>query len=581
MADSLSDAFLEQLRDACPIEEIVGQYVNMKPLGSSRAVGLCPFHIEKSPSFVVYSHTQSFYCFGCQIGGDVVSFVKRIENLDYIGTLKFLAEKAGIPFPSHQKTDFPNTNAKLIQINREAAKFFYKSLKESAEAIAYLREKRHLHPSTIVKFGIGFAPNNWHSLEQHLHNGLGFETKQLLEARLLAVGKSNSTYDVFRNRIIFPIRNTKSEIVGFGGRVLDESQPKYLNSQDSTVFKKRDNLFNINLAKNSKKIILVEGYLDAISIVQAGFENVVATLGTAITTNQAKLLSFYANEVVLAYDSDTAGKLATAKAINILNEAGIATKVLDLLEFKDPDEYIKKRGTVRFGNAVSASVDALDFKLNSLKARFDLAESAGKAAFLKAAAELFAQINNGIVREVYLSKTSAELGVDKQVIAAYTEKLRKINRKKDDTRKQRDTQKNLTVGVRTLKQIPVGCIKSEELIICSLYNDPQLLELLRSRCPAEIFPSPNKDIYKLLLIHLENERPVNISTITQQNESALQQLSGILARNCDCLLDKRGVLECVDTLRRFYTQEQVANISDMSAEELKQHFENISNCKKS
>jgi DNA primase len=573
---------LEQLHDACPIEEIVSSYVEIKPNGNSRFVGLCPFHIEKTPSFVVYTNTRSFYCFGCQVGGDVVSFVKKIENLDYIGALKFLAGKAGIPFPYERDADFSNDYSKMVQLNREAARFFHESLKNNKQAMAYLLQKRQLQPKTIVKFGLGFAPDNWDSLKLHLCN-LGFPTERMLAAKLLVRGKNNSLYDVFRNRVMFPIINTRSEIVGFGGRVLGDGQPKYLNSSDSMVFKKRDNLFNINLAKKSKSIILVEGYLDAISVVQAGFENVVATLGTALTENQAKLLSLYADEVILAYDSDNAGKMATAKAMKILTEADINVKVLNLADLKDPDEYIKNKGTVRFKRALSSSVDAVDFKLNELKSKFDVNTSAGKVNFLKAVSELLSTINNRIVREVYLSKICLELAVDKQVIARYIDSLQKAKIKRDNKKEQRELQNKLVRNSRVnalRKRAPEGCIRSEELIIWALYNDPSLFSLLKANCPPEFFTSDNKDIYILMLNRLENNLPLSVSGVAEENELLLNRFSGILARNFNSKLGEAGVVECIDTLRKFYNKEHISEVLNMNEQELEDYFAALSKNKK-
>lgn len=580
--DLLPNSFLEQLKASSPIEGIVGSYVELKPLGGNKQVGLCPFHAEKSPSFVVYSATQSFYCFGCQTGGDAISFIKKIENLDYMGALKVLANKAGIAVPTAEQSDFSNLNAKILRANKEAARFFHETLKKTDHAMDYLQRKRGIRPETIKKFGLGFAPESWNALERHLHS-LGFSTKELLESNLLISGKNNSIYDAFRNRIMFPIMNSGSEVIAFGGRVLDESQPKYLNSYDSLVFKKSNSLFNINIAKNSKQILLVEGYLDAISVVQAGFANVVATLGVALTTNQAKLISIYANEVILAYDSDEAGQAATLKAIDILGNAGLEVKVLDLSNLKDPDEYIKKRGVIRFKDAISSSVDALDFKLDRLKNEFDINTTSGKTTFLKAAAELLSKIQNKISREVYLGKICSELDVDKQVISSYVSNLIKTRIRKDTQKEQKNIRLNLTASKRinpTQTKIPINCIKSEELIIRSLYGNPDLFETLKANCPPEIFVSPNKEMYALLLDRLEQGLQLHIPCITDEDSATVSRLSEILAQNFDSQLDESGILECIGTLQKLNRKKEAADISKMSAEELKRYMDDISNCKK-
>lgn len=583
----LPNSFLEQLKDSSPIEGVVSSYVELKPIGGSKQIGLCPFHAEKSPSFVVYSSTQSFYCFGCRTGGDVISFIKKIENLDYMGALKVLANRAGIAIPAVEQTDSSNLNAAILRANKEAAKFFHETLKKTDRAMDYLQRERGIRPEIIKKFGLGFSPESWDALGQHLRN-LGFSTKELLESKLLAKGKNNSVYDVFRNRIMFPIMNSRFEVIAFGGRVLNEGQPKYLNSYDSPVFKKSNSLFNINLAKNNlaknnKQIILVEGYLDVISVVQAGFENVVATLGVALTTNQAKLLSVYADVVILAYDSDKAGQAATLKAIDILEIAGIDVKVLDLSGCKDPDEYIKKRGAIRFKDAIFSSVAALDFKLNKLKSEFDVDTTSGKASFLKAATELLSNVQSKISREVYLSKICSELNVDKQAIASHVGNLIKTRIKKGVQKEQKDIRRNLTaksqIGQSQAK-VPVNCIKSEELIIRSLYGNPDLFEMLKANCPPEIFVSPNKEIYVLLLDRLEKGLQLHISCITEKGSATLARLSEILAQNFDLQLDRNGILECVETLQKQKRKKEAADILKMNAEELRKYMNDISNYKK-
>ncbi|MDR1260518.1 MAG: DNA primase [Oscillospiraceae bacterium] len=579
MINLISRFFLEQLKNSCPVEEIVSSYLNLKPLGNNKFVGLCPFHSEKTPSFVVYSATQSFFCFGCQVGGDVVSFIKKMESLDYVGALKFLANKSGIGFPEDEIGGF-NFGTRILSANKEAARFFHGVLKETDFAMNYLKKERKVCQRTVVKFGLGFAPKSWDSLGKHLFSK-GFSLEELLAAKLLTKAQNGSIYDIFRNRIIFPIINSRAEVLGFGGRVLDESRPKYLNSYDSLVFKKSNNLFNINLAKKSKQIILVEGYFDAISIVQAGFGNVVATLGTALTINQAKLISVYAEEVILAYDSDEAGVAATYKAMNILNGVGLATKVLDLSNFKDPDEYIKNRGDIRFKMALANSVDAIDFKLNNFKVQFDINTSAGKVAFLKAAAALLAQLNNRLTRDVYLGKISSEMGIDKQILMSHVNNLIKIHIKKRKSIEQKNIARNFVGNKRPRSAGNTTClVKSEELIIRSLYGNNSLFEILKSNCPFELFVSENKDIYEVLMYNIEHQLPVEMPCITGLNSDLLAVLSRILAKNFDFQLDFNGILECVKTLKKAKQQLNAAGVSKMAAEELKGYIEDLAKQKR-
>ena len=577
----ISDFFLEQLKNACRIEEIINSYVELKPSGGGRFVGLCPFHAEKTPSMMVYTNTQSFYCFGCGAGGDVISFIMKIENLEYIDALKFLSQRAKIDFIEDENNlGQQNIKKRLLAANIVAAKLFYKNLLNSAEVKRYLMRERKLKVETIKKFGLGFAPADYFNLTQHMLN-LGFSVDELLEAKLVTRGNGKKIYDVFRNRIMIPIINTKSEIIGFGGRALGDFKPKYLNSKDSLLFKKTNNLFNLNLAKAEKTdtIILVEGYFDAIAIVQAGVNNVVATLGTALTTKQAQIISMYAKRVVLSYDSDQAGIDATRRAVNILSELGLQVDILNLGVYKDPDEFIKNNGSVRFKNAVNSSVAALDFEFNAIKNKFDLQNTQDKSQFLKEVAAWLSKINNQLDREVFISKISTEQNIDHQVLSSYVNNLIKRRIKSKEKAVQNKAVKQLiskTFKSANNKEIPQKYVISEELIICTLYKNPDFFQFLNQVCPSGLFITENATIYNVLLKRLQESQPIEITCLNSElDQNSIEKLSGILARNNDIMLNKDIVLECVNNLERYKQESMELKASQMSGEELKQYLEEI------
>lgn len=577
----ISDFFLEQLKNTCRIEEIINSYVELKPSSGGRFVGLCPFHAEKTPSMMVYTSTQSFYCFGCGAGGDVISFIMKIENLEYIEALKFLSQRAKIDFIEDENNLVQkNIKKRLLAANVAAAKFFYKNLLNSAETKRYLMRERKLKVETIKKFGLGFAPAGSLNLTKHMLS-LGFSVDELLEAKLVARGSGKKVYDIFRNRIMIPIINTKSEIIGFGGRAIGDFKPKYLNSKDSLLFKKTNNLFNLNLAKIEKTdtMILVEGYFDAIAIVQAGFNNVVATLGTALTTKQAQIISIYAKRVVLSYDSDQAGVNATGRAVNILSELGLQVDVLNLGAYKDPDEFIKNNGSVRFKNAINSSVAALDFEFNTIKNKFDLQKTQDKSQFLKEVATWLSKINNQLDREVFISKISTEQNIDHQVLNSYVNNLIKRRIKSKEKAVQNNAVKQLiskTVNEENSQRIPQKYIISEELIICALYKNPDFFQLLNEICPGDLFITKNAIIYNVLLERLKELQAIEITCLNSVlDQNSIEKLSGILARNSNILLNKDIVLECVNNLKKYKQEETELKVSQMSGEELKQYFKEI------
>ena len=341
----LPESFLDTLRMSNDIANVMSSYVELKRAGRDYVCS-CPFHSERTPSCHVYTETQSFYCFGCGAGGDVINFIRLIEHYDYMDSVKYLAQRAGLSMPDEMNDGGVSKRTRLLAMNREAARYFRDVLlsPEGREGLDYLAA-RQLTPNTIRKYGLGFAPDGWHNLHYFLRQK-GYTDDEMEEGALL-VRRNNSVYDKFRKRVMFPIIDIRGNVIAFGGRTREKDAPaKYLNSDETMVFRKRENLFSLNFAKNTKEkfLILCEGYMDVISLNQAGFDSAVATLGTAITPQQANKMKHYAPEVVISYDSDGAGQNATMKAINLLSEAGVRARVLNIPDAKDPDEYIKNFG---------------------------------------------------------------------------------------------------------------------------------------------------------------------------------------------------------------------------------------------
>ena len=403
---------IEEIVARTDINDIIGSYVTLKRAGSNMN-GLCPFHSERTPSFTVFSKSNSFYCFGCGAGGDAISFIMRAENLDYPSAIEFLANRVGVTIPQDKNeiAQMGMSRKRVYEMNLAAAKFFRENLFDKEvgyEAMNYLAGQRKLSPAVIKRFGLGFAPNNFWALTNHMRS-LGFTEQELIDGFLCGRSqKSGKLYDYFRNRVIFPIIDVTGNVIAFGGRVMDDSKPKYLNSSDTPGFKKSKNLFALNYAKNhcSEQIILCEGYMDVIALHAAGVENAVATLGTALTSEQARMLTKYTKKVILLYDSDDAGQRATDRAIQILNEVGLEVRILKLNNAKDPDEYIRKFGAERFKALLGESRTGFDFKVSRAIAGLDLSLPDDKIKASKAICDIIAESNSSVEREVFLSKAS-------------------------------------------------------------------------------------------------------------------------------------------------------------------------------
>ncbi len=439
----LSDVFLEQLRMACPIETVMSSYVPLIRRGRTLVCN-CPFHSEKTPSCTVYPDQQNFHCYGCGAGGDVITFIRQIENLGFMDAVELLAKRGGLTIPeSKEEARRSRIRARTLEINRETANFYFRNLLGTNKTgLSYFAE-RGLSPATVKKYGLGFAPDAWDTLAKHLKKK-GFSEEELVTAGVCHRSKKGGIYDVFRNRVMFPIVDVRGYVIGFGGRVMDNSTPKYLNTSQTPVFDKGRNLFSLNFAKeaSSNVMILAEGYMDVIAIHQAGFPNVVATLGTAITPEQARKISQYASEVIIAYDSDGAGQKATQKAIAHFGEVGLNARILHITDAKDPDEYIKKFGADRFRLLLEQSGDAIVFQMERCKYGLDMKKESDVGKWLNRLVDVLGNVPNRLTRDVYISKAAAEANISadelrKQVDRSMQQTRRKQKKENWDNIKQK------------------------------------------------------------------------------------------------------------------------------------------------
>ena len=463
------------------IEEVISSYVTLKRAGSNYS-GLCPFHSEKTPSFTVFSGTKSFYCFGCGAGGDVITFIMKAENLDYPAALEFLARRAGITIPQGgNQNEKGISRTRIFEMNLAAAKFFRECLFDSKygkEALEYLSVKRKLSGAVIKHFGLGYSPNDFGMLTDHMKRK-GFSEEELMIGFLC--GKSQKTgrpYDYFRNRVMFPIIDVSGNVIAFGGRVMDDSKPKYLNTSDTPGFKKSKNLFALNFAKKNcaEQIILCEGYMDVIALHAAGFENAVATLGTAITSEQARLISKYTKNVVISYDMDEAGRKAADKAMRLFSEVEVDVKVLRMNGAMDPDEYIKTYGADKFRQLLGKSQSGFEYKLDGVLSKYDVSLPEDK---IKAADELcriIATVYSGVERSVYIAAVADKLGLTTDVVKNDVERIRTSLIRQYKSKEGRDVQLSAkNVGDRinpdAMKNIQAAAAEEAILGLMLLYDD--------------------------------------------------------------------------------------------------------------
>ena len=578
-----SDEFLSELRMRCDIEQIISSYVPLRRRGKN-LVGLCPFHNEKTPSFTVYPETESFYCFGCAAGGEVISFIRRIENLDYVEAVRFLCERAGMNMPEDgYDTSLAQKRKRMYEINREAARFFHETLfsPEGKAGLDYYKSRGY-SKKTLVRFGMGYAPNDWRKLLFHMKEK-GYSYEELYDANLANKSEKNGKvnfYDNFRNRVIVPIIDPRGNVVAFGGRVLDDSKPKYVNTSDTLVYKKSLGVFGLNFAKNSKEksLILVEGYMDAISLHQAGFDNAIACLGTALTSEMAHLLSRYTDEIILSYDADEAGQKATQRAIGIFSSIGMKLRVLQLSGGKDPDEILKKYGPERFRNLIDGASNDIEFELLKAKKDFDLASSDGKMKYLTKACEILADTGDSIAQDIYASKLAEELAVEKQTVTVRIGQLRR--RKMNVRQKQKFSaieQKTLTEtnreALRTGK--PIRVLKAEKRILSLLFRNPDFLPLLDGNIDIGDFSDEtNKKLFTVLSEKIKNGDSLELGCFAETLSDSEMSALVSLVRSADGLTStKKEFSDCINVILAEKNKDGKVLPGQMNDEEFSKAFD--------
>lgn len=583
---AISDDFLNELRSRTDIESVIAPYVNLSRRGRL-AKGLCPFHNEKTPSFTVYPDSQSFYCFGCGAGGDVITFMRRIENLDYIEAVKTLAERAGMQMPEDGYDDtLAKHRQRILAANREAARFYhsYMMSEQGRTGLNYFLN-RGLSMQTIKHFGLGYAPDGWDGLLKHMKSK-GFTNQELFDANLVRKSDKNnkvSYYDNFRNRAMVPIIDLRGNVIAFGGRVLDDSKPKYINTSDTLVYKKSNGVFALNFAKNGNpdKLIVCEGYMDVIALHQAGFTNSIACLGTALTHEQARLVSRYASEVILSYDSDEAGQKATKRAIEIFGSTGVKIRVLKLTGGKDPDEIIKKYGKEKFRGLIDGAANDIEYSILREREKYDLESIDGKTKFLTAVADILA-VANYIERDAYATKLAAEMQISKDAIMQ--EISRSYKRKAAAAQKNRFSEivketvfQKDEINPESTKHKRAA--RAEETLIATVMKNPDFYPKIRDKISDDIFVTEfNRRVYNAVAQRLEAGRSIELSMFaaefTPEEMGRLAQLN-TMGEKISCTVEECE--DCIKALKEEKAKMLTVNPSEMSDDEFRASFNKFKN----
>lgn len=574
---ALSDSFLQELKMKTDIEDVISTYVTLKRRGAT-LVGLCPFHNEKTPSFTVYPATQSFYCFGCGAGGDAITFLKKIENLDYLDAVKTLAQRAGLQMPQEGFDDsLSKRRRRILEMNREAARFYHSVLLSPEGKVGYdYYIGRALSAATINHFGLGFAPNQWDALLKHMR-AKGYQPTELVDAGLARKGQKGY-YDNFRNRVMTPIIDVRGNVIAFGGRVLDDSKPKYINTGDTLVYKKTNELFALNFAKDSKEdaLILCEGYMDVIAMHQAGFTNAVAGCGTALTTEQVRLISRYAKEVILTYDADEAGQKALQKSMTLFDQTDVKVRIPALVGGKDPDEIIRTYGRDKFKGMLEGASNETEFRLLALRRQYNLATTQGKIDFIGGALQILATLPP-VERDLYVSRLSEELGVERQNMKVQLQDLvaRQGNRR-EKREFNRIVQENMRKTARETMATDASLrkLRAEDRLISLLLRYPDCSRLCKDFDPQWLTPGFAQRVFTLILQRLENGDGTELMDLRDRlTDDEMGRLSGIIARGGESADAKQEFSDCLQTIRaeQQKKQESAAELDDQAFRDLFRH----------
>ena len=553
-------SFIDELIARNPIEDVVGQYVTLKRSGSNM-FGLCPFHGEKTASFSVAPDKGIYYCFGCHKGGGPINFMMELEGLSYPDAVRKLAQRVGMEVPEDEQYQSRyKVQERLWALMKEAGRFFNSQLYSEAgkECLAYV-QKRGLSKSIVTQFGMGYAPNSWNALVDAMRKK-GYTDQELIAADL--VGEKNGRiYDRFRNRLMFPIIDVRGNVVGFGGRVLDDSKPKYLNSNETVIFNKRKNLFGLNFAKKTKQnyMILVEGNIDVITLHQYGFDNAIASLGTSLTEDHAALLSRYTEQVVLTYDSDEAGQRAAQRAIPMLEKVGIKVKVLNMKDAKDPDEFLQKFGADKFRILLEGSSDRVEYQIRAIAAKYDITQDEQKVRYVQETAELISTLESAVQREVYGGRVAQSAGISMDAMKLEINKAFKrrmaIARKKQE-KIDLAPARNLQPKARSIRYDNMKSAMAEEGVLALALKEPALLDQCKLKAEdfsVELFGKAYGQLQQRHMQGLE----VSLAVLEEFTGEEISHLSGVCQRQ-QGPVNEAAFRDCVNTV---LAQRQSAKVS--------------------
>ena len=573
---AVSERFIQELQERVDIEEVISSHITLRRRGKT-LVGLCPFHNEKTPSFTVYPDTNSFYCFGCGAGGDVISFIRRIDNLDYVEAVKTVAQMAGMSMPEDGYDDtLAKRRMRLLAANREAARFFNACLmdEKNRPALDYFL-RRALTPATIRHFGLGYAPDSWHALTEHLRSK-GFTYEEMVLANLVRRSDKNGKanyYDNFRNRVMFPIIDLRGNVIAFGGRVMDDSKPKYINTSDTPVYKKSNGVFALNFAKNANenKLLLVEGYMDVIALHQAGFTNAIACLGTAFTSEQANLLSRYAEEIIICYDNDGAGREATQRALAVLGKTGLKLRVVTMSGGKDADEIIRTHGKERFAELLGMAANKTEYRLLQERNKYNLNTDDGKLRFLTAAAQILAECS-AIECDIYATRLSNELGVSAESINAQIRSVKTRQRRSDESKRLKESEalieRSFADKNNPQRAANIRAAKAEETLIASLMRNPDFYPKLKDKFSADDFVTDfNKRIMRCLADKLDKGFIPELSLFAREfTPEEMGSVTRIYMSSAELNNTLRECEDCISVLQNA-AESKPTDVSSLSAEE--------------
>lgn len=574
--------YIEELTRRVDIVDLVGSYVQLKRKGRLYS-GLCPFHSEKTPSFYVYPDTQSFYCFGCGAGGSAVSFMQKMDNISYTEAVKLLGERAGMPAPTEDdKTG--RLRGRILSMNKEAARFFHACLnstvEEARQARAYWR-RRGLDDKTIVKFGLGYAPDDGQALYQYLRDK-GYNQQELDASGLFKRSQSGRIYCLFWKRVITPIFDLRGNVIAFGGRVLDDSKPKYVNSPETLVYHKSDTVFALQLAKRSaaRRYVLCEGYMDVITMQQAGIDTAVCACGTALTPDQVRLISQYAEEVILCYDSDEAGQKATLRSLELFRSSPVKVGVLQIPGAKDPDEYIKKYGPERFQALLDGVGSALDFRLENLRRKYDLKEDSQRLQYVKEAVEILAQRSNPTEREVYAGRLAEQTDISKSAILA---QLAQAGQQVGRRQRREQNRAILHSGEMDTIEVPysaggrqaLGVASAQQRLLAAVLREPRYLPQVQAGLQPEQFLMPlHQQIYQAMLDTAARSEDLTLAVMHQTlSEEALHELSRLAAQYSDVNCTPEDIRLYLDRIARGTPKASKA--AEMSNDELTRYLQSM------